>query len=102
MKQAILATTITALFVCAAENASAEGNGIFNGELRDAWITGRIESVYLLNEHLSPFAINTDVEDGVVTLTGTVPSDIDRDLAGALAGNLITPTGLNIETGGIF
>lgn len=87
MKHALLAMTVSALIICAAPSAGAEGKA-FDGALRDAWLTGRIESMYLLNEHLSPFAIDTDVENGVVTLTGTVPSDIDRDLAGALASNL--------------
>jgi osmotically-inducible protein OsmY len=41
--------------------------------------------VYTLNRHLNPFAINTDVENGMVHLTGMVESDIDRDLAGEIA-----------------
>lgn len=57
----------------------------FQGEARDAWITGKIESAYVLNGHLNPFAINTDVQNGVVHLHGTVASDIDRDLAGEIA-----------------
>jgi hyperosmotically inducible periplasmic protein len=55
------------------------------GAAKDAWIDGRLESVYALNPHLSAFGIDTDVDKGVVILTGQVPSDIDRDLAGELA-----------------
>ena len=55
------------------------------GAAKDAWIDGRLESVYALNRHLSAFAIDTDVDNGVVRLTGQVQSDIDRDLAGELA-----------------
>jgi osmotically-inducible protein OsmY len=55
------------------------------GAARDAWIDGKLEAVYALNRHLSAFAIDTDVEQGVVRLTGRVESDIDRDLAGELA-----------------
>jgi hyperosmotically inducible periplasmic protein len=57
----------------------------FEGATQDAWITGKIETVYTLNRYLNPFRIDTDVANGIVTLTGTVESDIDRDLAGELA-----------------
>jgi osmotically-inducible protein OsmY len=56
-----------------------------DGAAKDAWIGGKLEAVYALNRHLSSFAIKTDVEQGIVHLTGTVESDIDRDLAGELA-----------------
>jgi osmotically-inducible protein OsmY len=55
------------------------------GSAKDAWITGKIETVYLLNRHLSAFDIDTEVTEGTVHLTGKVESDIDRDLAGELA-----------------
>jgi osmotically-inducible protein OsmY len=57
----------------------------FRGSVKDAWLTGKIETVFTLNRHLNPFAIDTDVENGVVSLTGTVENDIDRDLAAELA-----------------
>jgi hyperosmotically inducible periplasmic protein len=60
----------------------------FEGAAKDAWITGKIETVYTLNPHLNPFAIDTDVENGMVHLTGVVPNDIDRDLAGELAKSI--------------
>jgi len=55
------------------------------GAARDAWIDGKLEGVYLLNRHLNAFAIDTEVENGVVHLMGKVESDIDRDLAGEIA-----------------
>ena len=55
------------------------------GAAKDAWIDGRLESVYALNRYLSAFAIDTEVDNGVVQLTGQVPTNIDRDLAGELA-----------------
>ena len=51
----------------------------------DAATTARIETIFLLNEHLSPFNINTTTKDGVVTLTGSVADDIQKDLATDLA-----------------
>ena len=56
-----------------------------DGSLKDAWIGGKLEAVYALNRHLSAFAITTEVENGIVHLTGNVESDIDRDLAAELA-----------------
>jgi hyperosmotically inducible protein len=58
------------------------------GATKDAWIDGQLEAVYALNRHLSAFAIDTDVDKGIVHLTGTVQADIDRDLAGELAKNI--------------
>jgi osmotically-inducible protein OsmY len=55
------------------------------GAAKDAWLTGKIETVYALNPHLNGFAIDTEVMQGAVHLTGTVESDLDRDLAGELA-----------------
>ena len=57
----------------------------FEGAGRDAWITGKIETLYELNGHLNAFNINADVNSGIVVLTGMVDTDIDRDLAGELA-----------------
>jgi len=51
----------------------------------DAATTARIETIFLLNEHLNPFNINTTTEDGTVTLTGSVADDIQKDLAADLA-----------------
>jgi len=55
------------------------------GQPGDAWIQGKIETVYLLNRHLNSYAIDTVVRGAAVYLTGKVESNIDRDLAGELA-----------------
>jgi osmotically-inducible protein OsmY len=57
----------------------------WQGEAHDAWIDGKIEVSYTLNRYLNPFAIDTEVENGVVTLTGEVDSQIDKDLAEEIA-----------------
>lgn len=54
----------------------------------DAWIDTRLETAYLFNTHLNNFTIDTDVKDGAVTLSGTVKSEIDKDLAGEIAMSL--------------
>lgn len=51
----------------------------------DLWIDGKLETVYALNEYLNPFDIDTDVNNGVVRLTGSVESEVHRDLATDLA-----------------
>lgn len=72
----------TALLLSATTAVNAES---FEGAANDAWLTGKIETVFLLNGHLNNFEIDTDVENGTVHLMGTVESDIDRDLAYQLA-----------------
>ncbi len=57
-------------------------------EIKDAWMEGKLEASLLFNEHLNSFNIDTDVENGVAYLTGTVESDIDRDLAGEIAQSI--------------
>jgi osmotically-inducible protein OsmY len=52
---------------------------------KDGFITGKLEATYLLNRHLNAFTIHPETTNGVVHLTGTVDSNIDRDLAGELA-----------------
>jgi len=51
----------------------------------DIWLKAKIVTTYALSEHLNPFTIDVDVTSGVVTLTGTVESDIESDLAGEIA-----------------
>ena len=69
----------------------------FEGAARDAWLLGKVEMAFTLNEHLNPFAIDTDVESGIVTLRGTVESDIDRDLAGEIAEGVEGVASVNNE-----
>ena len=65
--------------------AAADTGEELRGEARDAWILGKVETVLTLNSEISAFAIDTDVNDGVVELSGQVEDDIDRDLAAELA-----------------
>jgi osmotically-inducible protein OsmY len=51
----------------------------------DGWIDTRLETAYLFNPSLNDFTITTAVEQGVVSLAGSVRSDIDKDLAGEIA-----------------
>jgi osmotically-inducible protein OsmY len=51
----------------------------------DAWIQTQLITTYGLNEHLSPFSIDVAVQDGQVTLTGEVETEIEKELAGQIA-----------------
>ncbi len=53
--------------------------------VRDAWIAGRLETAYALNPSLNAFDIQTTVAGGVVRVTGVLPTEIERDLALAIA-----------------
>jgi osmotically-inducible protein OsmY len=73
--------------------ASTMGNAVFadndwQGDSKDAWIDGKLEASYLLNSELDNFKINTEVEGGNVTLTGSVPSEAHKELATEIADNL--------------
>jgi hyperosmotically inducible protein len=68
-----------------------------SGTASDGWIDTRLETVYLFNSSLNNFAIDTDVSEGVVTLSGTVQSDIEKDLAGEIAKSLEGVKSVNNE-----
>ncbi len=57
------------------------------GELTDAKIATVIKTRLLMDSDISGFDIDVDVEEGNVTLTGTVDSDAARDLAVEIAKN---------------
>jgi osmotically-inducible protein OsmY len=51
----------------------------------DAWVEARLIIAYSINKDLSAFDIGVDVEGDTVTLSGTVDSPVQRDLAARLA-----------------
>jgi hyperosmotically inducible periplasmic protein len=72
---------------CARAPAARQAERALGDALHDVSITTRIKTTYLFNPHLGAFPIHVDTRDGVVTLRGTVPSDVHRDLAGEIALN---------------
>src|SRR5688572_10608019 len=84
MKNYVVATGLLASSFVGMQALGAEREGA----AKDAYIDGKLEAVYALNRHLSAFAIDTEVDKGIVHLTGKVQADIDRDLAGELAKNV--------------
>ena len=51
----------------------------------DAWLEGKLDTVYLFNRHLNNFTIDPEVRGGTVVLTGKVESSVDKELAEQLA-----------------
>jgi len=63
---------------------SASGEQVLTG-IEDSAITTQIETLYLLNEHLNPFNINTTTLKGNVMLSGSVNDETQKELAEDLA-----------------
>ena len=68
--------------------AGAQADNAHNGLARDAWLDGKLESALLFNPHLNSFDIHTDVRSGVAHLSGFVESEIDAELAVAVAESI--------------
>ena len=60
----------------------------FKQNVMDATLTAQIKSKLLLNGNTSGLAINVDSNHGEVTLSGTVDSDEEKELAVRIAGNV--------------
>lgn len=74
--------TATSLIVAFNPMTSYADTGTDVSEARQE---GSIWTAIALNRHLNPFKIDVDVENGVARLSGSVESDVDRDLAEQVA-----------------
>ena len=54
-------------------------------EVTDATITGQVKTAFAISKRISAYEVSVTTKDGVVTLTGQVPSEIDKELAGDVA-----------------
>lgn len=77
MKKSLIAIAFTTLFTTSA----FAGDDNWSGKTKDAWIDGKAEATLLFNGNLNSFDINTDVDNGVVSLTGKVDNTVERELA---------------------
>ncbi len=68
-----------------AENANSEKSETEKTETNDTWIKTKLVTAYTLNEHLNSFVIDVEVEKGMVTLSGEVENDIEKELAEEIA-----------------
>ena len=54
----------------------------------DSWIAFKVRSLLLIRANVSAASTKVEVKDGVVTLSGTAPTDAQKDLTGAYAGSV--------------
>jgi hyperosmotically inducible periplasmic protein len=54
-------------------------------DVSDAGITAQVKAAFALSKRISAYEIGVETKDGVVTLTGQAPSEVDRGLAGDVA-----------------
>lgn len=62
---------------------AAEGD--LSRQLSEARQEGSIWTAFALNRHLNPFTIDVDVENGTARISGSVESEVERDLAEQIA-----------------
>jgi osmotically-inducible protein OsmY len=71
----------------------------------DLWLEAKIVTTYTLNQYLNPFKLDVDVKNGVAYLSGTVDSEVERDLAVQIArgveGVKKVEDGIKIEPGSL-
>ncbi|MBP8128776.1 MAG: BON domain-containing protein [Candidatus Hydrogenedentes bacterium] len=75
---------MTAITVLALLASVAGANPVVE-TVEDSSITARVESKFLANKHLSPLNIDTTTTGGVVTLTGSVRDEAQKQMAEELA-----------------
>jgi len=51
----------------------------------DAGITAQVKAAFALSKRISAYEIGVETKNGVVTLTGQAPSEVDRQMAGDVA-----------------
>lgn len=82
-----LSLCVTPLAVAAVETTQAPlmlaGNTMDNAEeaVSDTWITSKVKSSFVADDSLSALDIKVETNQGVVSLSGVVGSDAERDLA---------------------
>ena len=84
LKKIAVATATVSVLALGSMTAHA-ADGDISRQLTEARQEGSVWTAFALNRHLSPFAIDVDIEHGVATLTGEVESDVERDLAEQVA-----------------
>ncbi|NQD94500.1 BON domain-containing protein [Pseudomonas sp. CrR25] len=63
----------------------------------DTWITSKVKSTLIADENLSGLDIEVETNQGVVTLSGTVASSVERDMAIAKAKQIEGVTAVSAD-----
>lgn len=85
MKRTIISLAMCSVLATSAVHAK---DNTWEKGAQDAWIDGKAEATLLFNTNLNSFDINTDVKNGVVTLTGKVEHSVDKKLAHELVAGI--------------
>lgn len=80
--------SIVTLTLLTVGSTAVYADNTWKDKSKDAWLDGKAESTLLFNGNLNSFDINTDVQNGVVILTGKVKSEVDKALAQELIESL--------------
>jgi len=88
MKRMMKRTLLSGLVIAALSSPALAQENEWQDDAMDAWIDGKVEATLLFNGNLNSFEIDTKVNMGVVTLSGTVDTQVDRKLAGELAKDI--------------
>jgi len=78
----VLAVFLSVCLLCTEVAAAGRNN---SEPSSDMWLKAKIVTAYTLNQHLNPFKLDVEVNNGVAHLSGTVDSDVERDLAVEIA-----------------
>lgn len=61
----------------------------------DLSVSSKVKSNFYLSKRLSPYELKVQTSNGTVTLTGLVPSEIDKELAGQVATDTVGVAAVN-------
>jgi len=64
------------------------GDPTVGEQIDDAWIVTKIKAQLTAHEDINPFDVDVDAQQGVVTLSGRVRSDAERELAEEIAAGV--------------
>ena len=82
LKSSVAATLLAGAVITAPSGSVFAEN---TSKVDDTWLKTKIVTAYTLNRHLSPFEISTKVENGRAMLSGTVESNVEKELASRVA-----------------
>lgn len=85
-------TTVQPTMLAASETMNATEDAV-----TDTWITSKVKSTFLADSELSGIDISVETNKGVVTLSGVVANDAERDLAVAKAKEIKGVTAVAAE-----
>jgi hyperosmotically inducible protein len=87
---AVVTLSATALSLSLASSVFAQGQTMLAANdtvdkaeqaVSDTWITSKVKSTFIADQNLSALDIKVETNQGVVSLSGVVATDAERDLA---------------------